>query len=140
MPDLDLNGPAPHPETLAEAQQVIAWLWATHQALRAQIEVLEERLKSDSGDSSKLPSSDTPEQWAKRPKKPRSGKSQGAQPGHRKHERAVVAESEVDHVERFYPQGDCDCGDALAIADEPAVRHQVFDLPEGNCQLIEMKS
>lgn len=74
------------------------------QELLSRIEQLEERLKVDSGSSSKPPSSDTLEQRAKRCKKPRSGKTQGAQPGHPKHERTLIAEAEVDQIERFFPR------------------------------------
>ena len=137
MHELDLTGPAPQPKTLAEAQQIINWLWQSQQELllrqrelQAQIEPLKEQLHSDSRDSSKPPSSDSPEQRAKRPKKPRSGKSQGAQPGHPKHERELVAVSQVDHIEPFYPEGGCACGGEIVIDEEPKVRHQVFDLPE----------
>ncbi len=151
MTKLDLSGPAPQPATLVEAQQIIDVLWQAYQELLAKqqaavlvqeellsrIEELEERLRVDSGTSSKPPSSDTPEQRAKRRKKRRTGKSQGAQPGHPKHERALVGESEVDEIERFYPPGHCECGHRLEIGDQPAVRHQVFDLPQVHYQVTE---
>jgi transposase len=137
MNNLDLNGPAPKAKTLEEAQQTIDALWSALGEALKRIEQLEEQLRSDSRDSSKAPSRDTPEQRAKRPKKKRTGKSQGAQPGHPKHERALVPESEVDQIERFYPEGACHCGHALAIAEEPSVRHQVFDLPEVRYQVTE---
>ena len=106
--------------------------------LEAQIEQLHEQLHSDSTDSSKPPSSDTPGQRAKRPRKRHcSGKSQGAQPGHKKHERVLVAESALNHVERFYPESQCRCGGAVVLDAEPAVRHQVFDLPEVRYQVTE---
>jgi transposase len=134
MNHLDLNGPAPKAKTLEEAQQTIDALWSALGEAMKRIEQLEEQLRSDSRDSSKAPSSDT---RAKRRKKRRTGRSQGAQPGHPKHERALVPESEVDQIERFYPEGACGCGHALAIADEPSVRHQVFDLPEIRYQVTE---
>ena len=151
MYELDVTGPAPQPKTLAEAQHVIEVLWQSYQELLEQnrqlqaqqqellsrIEQLEERLVTDSGNSSKPPSSDTPEQRARRPKKPRSKRSKGGQPGHPKHERALVEFSEVDAVERYYPEGDCECGGRLHIDREPAVRHQVFELPEVRFEVTE---
>ena len=144
MYELDVTGPAPQPTTLAEAQQVIEVLWRSYQELVAQnrqlqsmqeellsrIEQLEEQLLTDSGNSSKAPSHDTPEQRARRRKKPQSRRSKGGQPGHPKHERALVEFSAVDTVERYYPEGDCDCGGCLHIDPDPAVQHQVFEVPE----------
>lgn len=137
MNALDLKGPPPQPKTLGEAQQVIAALWAALGELRERIEQLEEQIRTDSGNSSKAPSSDSPKSRAQRRKKPRSGRTQGAQPGHKKHERALVAESEVDTVERFFPAG-CPCGAGrLELDPEPALRHQVFDIPVARHQVTE---
>ena len=58
MNALDLKGPPPQPKTLGEAQQVIAALWAALGELRERIEQLEEQIRTDSGNSSKAPSSD----------------------------------------------------------------------------------
>ena len=129
MHPLDFSGPPPRPQTLAEAQQIIDLLWRAYrellaqgeamslaqQELRSRIEQLEEQQLTDSASSSKPPSSDTPEQRARRRKKPRSKRSRGAQPGHQKHERALLPEDEVDHIERYYPEGGCDCGQGLVI-------------------------
>lgn len=151
MQELDFSGPPPEPATLDEAQQLINHLWRSYQELlsakrgmveaqeelRSRIELLEEQRTLDSGSSSKPPSSDTPEQRAKRRKKRRTGKTQGAQPGHPKHERSLVGESEVDHIERYYPEAGCSCGHEVVIDAEPAVRHQVFDVPEVRYQVTE---
>ena len=133
----DLSGPAPQPTTLAEAQQLIEVLWKELCDLRSRLELAEEQLALDSGSSSKPPSTDSPAQRAKRRKQRRSGRSQGAQPGHPKHERALVPLEDVDRVERFYPNAHCACGQVLAVEDEPAVRHQVFDVPEVRYQVTE---
>ena len=137
MHDLDLSGPAPQPQTLAEAQQLIEALWQVLGEQQRRIEALEEQLARDSATSSQPPSSDTPRQRAQRHQRPRSPRSQGAQPGHPKHERVLVAEAEVDTIERYYPPGRCVCGQALALDAEPAVRHQVFDLPEVRYQVTD---
>ena len=137
MSKLDLSGPAPQPTTLAEAQQLIEVLWKELCELRSRLELAEEQLALDSGSSSKPPSTDSAAQRAKRRKKRRSGRSQGAQPGHSKHERALVPSEDVDQVERFYPNAHCGCGQVLAVEDEPAVRHQVFDVPRVRYQVTE---
>ena len=132
MSELDLSGPAPQPTTLAEAQQLIEVLWSQLRELdelRQRVRDLEDQLALDSVSSSKPPSTDSPQQRAKRRKKPRSGRTQGAQPGHTKHERALVPLEDVDTVERIYPDSHCPCGQALVLESDPAHRHQVFDLP-----------
>ena len=84
------------PKTLEEAVQVINQLWAV-------IEQLIEQRDTDSSNSSKPPSSDG-FRPAKRRTKPRSKRSQGAQPGHPKHERRLFPESEADSVrKRSFP-------------------------------------
>jgi transposase len=137
MKELDLSGSPPHPATLEEAHQVIDQLWSIVRALRERVESLEEQLKVDSSNSSKAPSSDSAEKRAQRRKKPRSNRRRGAQPGHPKHERELVPESEVDEIERFYPESTCACGSALTIGTEPSVRHQVFDVPLVHYEVTE---
>jgi transposase len=137
MKELDLSGSPPHPATLEEAHQVVDQLWSIVRALRERVESLEEQLKVDSSNSSKAPSSDSAEKRAQRRKKPRSNRHRGAQPGHPKHERERVPESEVDEIERFYPQSPCECGSRLRIGTEPSVRHQVFDVPLVHYEVTE---
>ena len=110
--------------SLVKAQQVEI------ESLKADIEELKKTLGRSSRNSSKAPSSDTPEQRKKRQYKPRSPRSQGAQPGHKKHERALLPEDQVDHIKRYFPQDHCHCGGHLKIDNQPDYRHQVFDLPE----------
>ena len=109
------------PKTLEEAIQVINQLWAV-------IEQLIEQRDTDSSNSSKPPSSDGFKS-AKRRAKPRSKRSQGAQPGHPKHERRLFPESEVDSIQRYFPPSHCACGQALDIDSTPSTRHQIFDVP-----------
>ena len=74
--------------TLEEANLIIRELVSLVKAqqleiesLKADIEDLQNHLGRSSRNSSKAPSSDTPEQRKKRPYKPRSSRQQGAQPG-----------------------------------------------------------
>ena len=67
-----------------------------HAALEQRLDEVVSQLKTSSRNSSKPPSSDHPEQKAKRPRqRQRSSRKQGAQPGHPKHERAVLPEDQV---------------------------------------------
>lgn len=134
---LDLNDKPPQPISLAEAQQTIETLWSVLREAMERIERLEEQLNMDASNSSKPPSSDSPQKRAERRKKPRSDRLRGAQSGHNKHERALVVEAEVDEVQRFFPEGRCECGGTLWLQAEPAVRHQVFELPEVRYQVTE---
>lgn len=131
MNALDFHQPPPRVRTLEEAQALIDQLWGLGRVVQEQqlrIEQLEERLRLHSGDSSKPPSSDDAKARAERRKQPRSGRQRGAQPGHPGQSRVVV--DEVDHTERYYPEARCPCGGVVEADAEPALRHQVFDLPE----------
>ena len=137
MNAFNLKGSSPQPKSLEEAQQVIDAVRACIGRSARADEPLEEQLRTDSGNSSKAPSSDSPRSRVQRRKRPRSTRAQGAQPGHEEHERAFVPESEVDAVERFFP-AECDhCADRLTLQAEPVVRHQVFDLPEVRYQVTK---
>lgn len=137
MSDLDLKSPPPQPSSLEEAQVMIEALWGRLSEALERIEQLEEQLDTDSNNSSKPPSSDSPQKRANRRKKPRSSRSRGGQPGHAKHERALMPETQVDEVERFFPASGCGCGGVVWMSPEPAVRHQVFDLPEVRFHVTE---
>ena len=98
------------PTSLEHAHKVIDELWGMFEAQQAQIddlltkiEALESRIYGSSRNSSRAPSSDSPEQRAKPPRKPRSARKQGAPPGHPRHERRLLPTSEVDQIEIYYP-------------------------------------
>ena len=108
-----------------------------NEELREQVTDLLERGGKSSRTSSKPPSSDSPAQRASRPGERRTGRSKGAQPGHEKHERAALPETDVDEVRRYFPPGRCRCGADVVPAAEPHCRHQVFDLPEVRATVTE---
>ena len=124
------------PDNLSDAHQVIAEQRVRNEALEAdvaelktQVAELLERVGKSSRNSSRPPSSDSPSQRAKRRKKPGTGRRKGAQPGHDRHERALLDEQKVDHVERYIPPATCPCGGRIDRDPEPTCRHQVFDIP-----------
>lgn len=123
--------------SLEEANRLIEELVSLGLAQQAEIEELKNiiaDLQSKNGrsskNSSKAPSSDSPEQRKKRKRKPRSSRNKGAQPGHKKYERELVPESEVDEIHHYFPDAQCDCGHHIEVEEKPSCRHQVFDLPE----------
>lgn len=132
---LDINKPAPKPKTLKEAQQLIDALWQAVGDLAKQVEGLKEQLETSSENSSQPPSQDSPKQRAMRESKKPTGKSQGAQPGHPKHQRVLLPESEVNGILDYYPNGRCHCGGEIALNGYG--RHQVFDLPDVRYTAVE---
>lgn len=131
---IDLTQPAPQVGSLEEAQSLIEALWQLARAqaakiatLEQRIAVLEEKLNTDSRNSSKPPSSD---QKGSRPAKPRegSGRKAGGQPGHEGKSRVLLPPEQVTHIHDCHPELMCDCGGVVQI-DGLAQRHQVIDLP-----------
>jgi transposase len=110
--------------------------------LEARIERLEEKLREDSGNSSRPPSSDPPGKRP-RPKRP-SGRSQGAQPGHEGRTRELVAEAELDGVVEHWPERCAGCGRDFDPGEREPVgephRHQVCELPPIAVGVIEHRA
>lgn len=132
------------PTELAGSQQLNRELLGLVVLLKAKVEQLEtevaglkERLNDSSATSSNPPSRDTPEQRTQRERKPKSALKRGGQPGHDKHERALVEESRLDAIQHYYPEGCCHCGGSLVLETAPSRRHQVFDLPEVHYHVTE---
>jgi transposase len=95
------------------------------------IAVLERRVGRSSRNSSQPPSSDPPTTPPKR-SKDRSGRKQGAQPGHQGKGRPLLPAWAVDEVVEHWPTA-CECGHVFSEADRVSVgeptRHQVEELP-----------
>ena len=94
------------------------------------IEELESRLKRDSRNSSKPPSSDAPWSKRRRGRKPPSDRKPGAHPGHAGKSRPPVDPADLDETTDHCPE-QCDtCGhrDLEHDAADPN-RHQVAVLP-----------
>jgi transposase len=92
---------------------------------------LERRLNRNSQNSSVPPSQDPPGAPERKRPDP-SGRSQGAQPGHKGKGRKLLPAEAVDRVIDHWPKR-CACGHCFAEADEEAgepARHQVTELPE----------
>ena len=123
--DMDLKGKTPKANSLEEANKIIKVLWDV-------IQQLNEKLKTNSKNSSLSPSKDRSsknksnikrnEQRRKNPKKP------GGQLGHKKHERILLPLDKVNHVVLCYPDGTCACGGSVILNAEYR-RHQQYEFP-----------
>jgi transposase len=64
------------------------------------------------------------------PRKDPSGKKPGGQPGHPRHERALIPLEQCQAVIPIKPETCRRCGEPLAGSDPEVIRHQVWDIPE----------
>jgi transposase len=97
--------------------------------LETRVSDLEARLKLNSTNSSKPPSSD-PIGIKRKPPAPPSKKKRGGQPGHRKAQRSLVPPEKVRETFECKPDVCRRCGHELAGDDPEPVVHQVAELPK----------
>jgi transposase len=119
--------PLTMPASVPECHAVIQSMALEIGQLREQMGWLQERLKVDSRNSSKPPSSDGPG-GGNRAQRRASARKRGAQKGHPGAYRALLPEAQVDAVHDCAPVEVCDCGGSVSVQGKP-VRHQVFDVP-----------
>src|SRR5271168_1232379 len=128
----------PIPESLwnsasPEVQTAILALVAFYEErlakLEARVNDLENRLKLNSTNSSKPPSSDPIGMKRKPPTSP-SGKKRGGQPGHRKAYRALVPPEKIRETTHCKPIACRRCGHELCGDDPDPLIHQVAELPK----------
>jgi len=105
----------------------IAQLEEENARLREENRRLKERLGLNSSNSSKPPSSDAPgtPRQSKRP----TGRRPGGQPGHKKHERALLPPEQVQHLVEVVPKECRGCRRRLHGQDGAPRRHQVVEVP-----------
>jgi transposase len=110
-------------------------LQATLAALTARVKQLEDRLATQSHNSSKPPSSD-PLGKKTKSRREKSGKKPGGQPGHPGHTLKMVPDPH--HLVSHGPQQCPCCGGTLAaVAAAEVERRQVFDLPQAAVVVTE---
>jgi transposase len=103
-------------------------------ALEAEVAALKNELaglKKTPRNSSLPPSTEHPH--AKPPRnepKKTTKKKRGGQPGHPKHERALIPSDKCHDVIPLKPQACRRCGEALVGTDPEPLRHQVWEVPE----------
>jgi transposase len=71
------------------------------------------------------------------PTRPRSKRRRGGQPGHPKHDRALIPTADCQAVAVLQPAACRGCGESLTGTDPTPLRHQVWDLPEIRPQVTE---
>jgi transposase len=130
----------PIPGTMSDSPPIPEPLWQTvppeaQAAVRARLESLErriaeleQRLNTNSTNSSKPPSSDPPS-VKRRPPAPASGRRRGGQPGHRHFRRSLVPPERLRQSIDCKPPQCRRCGEGLHGDDPEPIRHQVAELP-----------
>jgi transposase len=134
-PALSATVPAPDPtsflEQLATLRLENAALRAQNAALQARIRELEARLGQNSSNSSRPPSTDSP-QAPPRQNAPVTGRKRGGQPGHRGAHRPLRPVEQVDEVVVVVPEVCRHCRQAFPEAAghrrSQVWRHQVVEL------------
>jgi transposase len=117
-------------QALIEAQKRTI---ATHER---RIQELEARLGQHSGNSSRPPSTDPP--GTPPPARPKpTGRKRGGQPGHEKHERALLPPEKVTRTQVVKPQACRGCGKPLHGEDPQPERHQVAEIPKAEPDVDE---
>jgi transposase len=99
--------------------------------------LLQEKLKLNSRNSSKPPSSDGPG-GPNRAARRASARKRGAQKGHPGAYRELLPEAEVDAVHECPPPDRCECGAGVQLRGK-ALRHQVFEVPEVKARVDEYR-
>jgi transposase len=95
--------------------------------LQEQVHTLEERRNQTSRNSSRPPSSDSPQH--QHPRRPPGKRRRGGQPGHPGHTRTLVPVDEVDEVVVLKPKQCSSCQAPLSGDDAAPFRHQVIEIP-----------
>ena len=131
----------PQVATLEEARELIHVLWLKLaeqskqiEAQAAQIKALEEKLNTNSRNSSKPPSTDL----KAGKKKSGSGKKAGGQPGHVGRGRTFFSEEQVDQTHLLYPPRQCECGGKVRTTRLHR-RHQTMDIAPIKPQITEYR-
>jgi transposase len=108
-----------------EAQAIIRILLAKIADLEAEIATLKKTPRNSS-----LPPSTQHPHAKPAPTKDKSHKKPGGQPGHPKHERALIPTEQCHDVLTLKPHGCRRCGEPLSGDDPAPWRHQVWEIPE----------
>ena len=118
-----------------------AALKAENQALREKVSHLEERLNTNSSNSSKPPSSDPPDKKPRssRPKN-KSKRKRGAQPGHPDQQRKLYPEDQVDKIVACIPEACEQCDRKLTDGIDPSPRRtQTAEIPPPKPMITEFQ-
>jgi transposase len=117
-------------EEIAELRRIVASQQSIIARLEGRVAELEAKLRQNSSNSGKPPSSDAPPDRAARPKPKPSGKSRGGQPGHKGYKRELLGREQVTATVDHFPTACEGCGHGLPPKPcaKPLV-HQVVEVP-----------
>ncbi len=124
--------------TPPSVQAMVTALGQSVAQLQQRVAELEERLRQNSRNSSKPPSSDAPSAPPP-PKQPASGQPAGGQPGHRGQTRPLKPLAAVQRVVELRPTACHHCGTLLLGDDPTPQRHQVTELPRVEPEVTEYR-
>ena len=134
MSSANPNPPAIPPELEAEmTPSVRAFVGALRvkiAKLEAELDELRQQVKGKTPQNSSLPPSTQHPHAKPAPRKRKSKKKRGGQPGHPKHERPLLPTEDCDRLESLKPKQCRRCGEKLSGSDPEPLRHQVWELPE----------
>jgi len=108
----------------------IAELEAENAELRARIEELERQAKGKTPQNSSLPPSTQHPHARPQPRRRKSKKKRGGQPGHTKHDRPLIPTDQCAEVHPLRPTECRRCGAKLSGDDPEPLRHQVWEVPQ----------
>lgn len=117
---------------LEERVGLIEEILARHSQLEDEVRELRAKVKQDSTNSSRPPSSDGPRGKSRGKRKPPtapSGRKRGGQKGHPKNSRPLVPPEKVSEVVDCKPQSCGSCGSPLDGEDPAPIQHQVAEIP-----------
>ena len=113
-----------------EAQAIIHALLARLAKVEAELENLRRQTPGKTPQNSSLPPSTQHPHAKPQPRKKKSKKRRGGQPGHKKHSRALIPTGDCNAVVPLKPNSCRRCGTKLSGKDPEPLRHQVWELPE----------
>jgi transposase len=132
--------PCPNCQRLEKRVQsleaTVAKLVEENKRLKAEIRTLQERVNTDSSNSSKPPSSDPPDR-KRNSSKPKSKRNRGAQPGHPDQQRKLYPPDQVDFFVQCKPDRCAKCADRLSGEDPNPRRVQKTEMPEIKPEVTE---
>jgi len=134
----------PRDQRIAEFEAENAALRARTAELEKKVEdltqlvlMLKERLDRNSGNSSKPPSSDSPDQRAERRGKGPTGGKRGGQPGHAGSKRDLLPKEQVNEFKSLFPSECENCFSPLPATPDAVQRYQTVELPVLKPHVIE---
>jgi transposase len=125
-------------EVTAEQQQVLGRQGEEITRLSARVATMDERVKQNSRNSSKPPSSDGPH-VKPRPKRAPSGRQAGGQMGHKGHGRPLLPETQVEEFVEVRPEVCGHCGLGLTGNDPAPARRQITEIPPVRPRVTEVR-